>query len=218
MEPIWHFKLPHKLVDREGYILSTCQGKKVLHLGCVDYPITSEQVKSERWLHAKLMQVAKDVTGVDNNDEGVQYLRSYGYSNIVYGNAEELATVTSAVYEIIVAGEIIEHLSNPGAFLNSARSVMGEESVLIISTTNAFCLRRFLRVPFGTESVHPDHVYYFSHATLSALLKRYGFTVLEAAAYRLSNKSNRVAHVVETVASFISPNLCEGIIYRAKKV
>jgi len=219
MRTNWYHSLPNNLVDREDLIIELCKSRKVLHLGCIDFPYTEEQIKSERWLHCKITNVASKVLGVDNAKEGIEYVKkTLGINNIIYGDVEKLFDIVgSESFEIIVAGEIIEHLSNVGLFLENVKKIMADETLLVISTINAFCLRRFIRIPFGLESVHPDHVYYFSHATLTSLLNRKGFKIVERANYKLRNKKPIIPYIVETVGSLISKNLCEGLIYVVKR-
>ncbi|MCV4607588.1 hypothetical protein OFB74_32295, partial [Escherichia coli] len=70
-------------------------------------------------------------------------------------------------FDVIVAGEIIEHLNNPGLFLSGVRRFMHRDSKLVTTTINAYCAMRFfvyaLRGRRGiNEFVHPDHVAYYS--------------------------------------------------------
>ncbi len=209
-----HFSLPNSLVDRERFILNACRGKSVLHLGCADFPYTEESIKSGTWLHAKLSDVAAKCLGVDLDAEAVTRLRTqHGIDNIVEGNAEELDKLNGEFFDVVLAGEIIEHLNNPGLFLDTARKVLKPDGELLITTTNAFCLRRFIRIPFNTESIHPDHLYYFSHTTLQTLTKRYGYLLKEAHSYRLPNRRPILPFIVERMATIITPNWGEGIIH-----
>ena len=113
---------------------------------------------------------------------------------------------------MVVAGEIIQHLPNPGMFLRSVRSVLRPEARVVITTINAYCLRRFVRLPFGIESVHCDHVAYYSHQTLRRLCEMHGYSVLDQLSYRLPNRRPLLPYFVERLACMISPNLGEGII------
>jgi 2-polyprenyl-3-methyl-5-hydroxy-6-metoxy-1,4-benzoquinol methylase len=207
------YKLPTKLVDREQFVLDMCKEKNVLHLGCADFPYTDESIKSGKWLHAKITSVASSCLGVDLDKESIEKLKNqYGVDNIVEGNAEALNKCSDQKFDVIVAGEIIEHLNNPGMFLDSARDMLSPGGRLVITTTNAYCFRRFLRVLFSIESIHPDHTYYFSHTTLHTLAKRFGYSLSDASCYRLPNKTPFLPYLVERVATIFSSNLGEGII------
>src|SRR3989344_4764139 len=102
------------ITDRYALIKKYCAGKDVLDVGCVDHNANEELENS--WLHKIIKSVAKSVIGVDFEENEVQKLRAKGY-NIVVGDVE---TVTiGKTFDVIVAGELIEHLSNPGLFLEN---------------------------------------------------------------------------------------------------
>jgi len=54
--------------------------------------------------------------------------------NVVVGDAETLDM--DGKYDYVVAGELIEHLLNPGAFLAAAKGWIAEGGTLIITTPN----------------------------------------------------------------------------------
>ncbi len=64
-------------------------------------------------------------------------------------------------FDIIIAGEIIEHLGCPGAFLRSTRFIMNTKTDLILTTPNVFSLKLFFHTSLRREKIHNDHNYYF---------------------------------------------------------
>jgi 2-polyprenyl-3-methyl-5-hydroxy-6-metoxy-1,4-benzoquinol methylase len=216
-----HYRLPGQLVDRVDYILKACVGKKVLHLGCADYGSSGDwenTLRTGRWLHAKIERVAREVIGVDSSVEAIKVLKEkHNIENLFVGDAQQLEKLGKGCFDIIVAGEIIEHLSCPGNFLNSARTILRNNGEIIITTVNAYCVRRFCRIPFGVESVHPDHVAYYSHRTIERLADIHGFEMIYQCSYRITHNKPLLPYYLEKIASLISPNLCEGIIGHMKK-
>jgi 2-polyprenyl-3-methyl-5-hydroxy-6-metoxy-1,4-benzoquinol methylase len=214
---VTHFKLPKSAVHREEFLLSLCRGKRVLHLGCTDTPFTDESIAAGRWLHATLSGSASECVGVDIDANTIRRLRDqYGVCNIVHGDAENLEQLDRGRFDVVVAGEVIEHLGNPARFLTSARAVLKPNGVVAITTTNAFCLRRMLRVSLGSESVHPDHHYYFSHSTLRRLAVSCGYYCVEQHNYRILHKSPLFPYFVEFLAMTVNANLGEGIVLVCK--
>ena len=215
-----HYDIPRRLVNREAYILQRCSGKRVLHIGCMDYSSSGNwqaSMESSEWLHSKIRRVAAESIGIDNAAEAVQLARSrHGMHDIYVADAEQLDTLKKGTFDVVIAGEILEHLHSPGSFLNSAHGVLRQDGSLIVTTINAFCLRRLVRIPFGKESVHVDHVAYYSHRTLQCLAQMCNYHVVEQAAYRLPNTKPLFPYLVEMFISLISPNLCEGIVCRMK--
>jgi len=211
-----HFALPNRRVAREEYLIRHCAGKRVLHLGCADWSTSGDwlhRVESGAWLHGRLRAVASECIGVDNASDAVAYLHERcGLPDIYVADAEQLVLPGARPFDVIVAGELIEHLACPGAFLESAKTLMHPDALLLVTTCNAYCLRRLLRVVFGVESVHEDHVAYYSHRTLARLAELCGYEVVEQLNYRLPNRLPRLPYVVETLACTLAPNVGEGII------
>ena len=162
--------------------METCCGKRVLHLGCADYPLTEEKVSMGALLYSEIAKVAQVQIGVDNSVEGIELLRRYGYKNLYVADAESILECVpneDQHFDVVIAGEIIEHLSNPGLFLDSVKAALGKGGELVLTTVNAYCLFRFVWYlgHLGVEYVHPDHVYYFSVSTLKRLAARHGYVV-----------------------------------------
>lgn len=208
----------HLVRDRAAFIVDASRGKRVLHIGFVDFPFLKTRIESGAWLHARLASVAREIVGVDMAGDDIASLHDHPeYGTLIEGNAEELHLLGLAPFDLIVAGEVVEHLDNPGRFLDSARSVLAPGGRLLVSVPNAFCVRRLLRIPFGLEKVHPDHVAYYSQATLAELLRRHGYDVEYAAGYRLPQSGgNGFAFQLDRLLSIVSPNLCEGVICVAR--
>lgn len=216
-----HFHLPRCLVDRKNYILKHCSDKKVLHVGCIDYASSTnleEVISSERWLHKAIESVAGEVVGVDNAADTITLLKErFGYKKIFLADAQNLRNLGKGRFDVIVAGEVIEHMPNPGLFFESAHSVINPGGFIIVTTINAYCARRFIRIPFGKESIHPDHVAYYSHRTLQHLVEMSGYVVTEQCSYKIPNRKPFLPYVVEQLVCFISPNLGEGIICKVEE-
>ena len=124
-------------------------------------------------------------------------------------------------FDVIIGGEVIEHLSNPGSFLDGIKRFLRPDSKLVITTVNAYCAMRFaiygLRGKRGhNEPVHPDHVSYYSYRTLTLLLKRHQLRLDEFYFYDLGKEHrpfNRwFYNVLNDVSVRISPQLSDGIV------
>lgn len=182
-------KLPKDIevvIGRKDFVLERCRGKRVLHLGCVDEGLTSERLQAGILLHTQLLSVAKEVYGVDISEEGLRLLQEAGIPNLVLGNVEHLDRISELrgkKFDIILATELIEHLNNPGLFLQSAKSLFHENTIMIITTPNAYRITGFGYILKGLECVHPDHNYWFTWSTLTSLLSKNGYQVIDARLY-----------------------------------
>lgn len=144
-------------------------------------------MSTDTWLHEKLMKVATRVVGVDIDRTGIENLRSRGIPDLFVGDAEHLETssLPDIDYDIVVAGEVIEHLANFGLFLTGVRRLMRQNTVMVISTPNALRLENFLLTGAGWEMCHPDHYCCFSPFTFESTLTRTGFRIVERHVYPL---------------------------------
>lgn len=154
-------------------ILQRCEGS-ILDIGCVQH--TLECVKNDSWLHGNLTEIFNDVVGIDLLKEEVKILNKMGY-NVIYANAEKF--VLDEKFNTIVAGELIEHLSNPGNFLDSCYNHLNENGKLILTTPNSFWIEHPVRKMFGKLHINPQHTAWYDDVVLPQLAERHQFTVVE---------------------------------------
>lgn len=217
-----------KLVyDRASLIVDYCKNKNVLHLGCVESGATSESFRNNSLLHLKIMGVAKKVIGMDIDQEGLNYLGSHGIPDIIYGDAQNLDNFSfDTPIDIIVAGEILEHLPNPGLFLNGIHRFISKNNhdiVLLITVPNAFSIIHFMSLFLNKkELIMPDHNFYFSYSTLKTLLERNEFQLTDFYTYsNLEKNRNPLKRIIKgifnkTIFRF-SPQIAQGLIAVAVK-
>ena len=155
------FRVPKvkTVIGRMDFVIDRCKGKRVLHLGCVDEGLTQERIKSGSLLHTRLMSVAKEVLGVDISAEGIKLLREDGIDNLVVGNIEQLDQIEELKqqnFDIILLTEVLEHLNNPGLFLQSVKKkLFSPDTVMIITVPNGL---RFTGLGYTLRG-YPDHNY-----------------------------------------------------------
>lgn len=147
------------VVDRVAYIVDQCRGKRVLNLGC-----------ASGGLHETITQVARGIYGVDIEPG----LRTWLVCDLDETPAQVYARAKDLGIEVIVAGEILEHLGAPRSLLRVLRLF---QCPLIVSVPNAFSDVGRSWLAKGYENVHRQHVAYYSYKTLHTLLTRCGFTV-----------------------------------------
>lgn len=211
-----------EIVQRIDFIKKMSVGKKVLHLGCTNYPYTEDSIKNEMLLHFDLGKTAADLYGFDFDEAGLDVLRKHDVKNLYRADLEKLEDVAlDETFDVIIAGEMIEHLSNPGLFLKGIKRFMRKDTKLIITTINAYSAMRFviyaLRGKGGVnEPVHPDHVFYYSYSTLKLLLERENYTIEQFLFYDLGNEHRPHArwynNFINDIFVRFSPQLCDGVI------
>lgn len=158
--------------DKIRYISEFCEGSDVLHLGCIG---NDQIIDSDQWLHSSIEDVSKSCLGMDINEEGIREMENRGY-NAVVDDAQDFSIEND--FDVIVAGEIIEHLPNPGGLFESARDHLRSSGQLILTTPNPFALIRFMLYysPIHEFDVFEEHVSWFDRVTLRQFASRYGFS------------------------------------------
>ena len=162
---VFHNKkeLIDKLISNEDIVLDIGfwgQGKKM---------------ESPDWPHRLLKNKAKDVYGIDLEvdyrkipiDERGKYFQCA---------AEDFSLEMR--FDVVFAGDLIEHLVNPGLFLDNVKKHIRKNGRLILTTPNTFSL--FLiagKITRSEPPINSDHTFYFNRRTLEVLLNKCGWEV-----------------------------------------
>jgi SAM-dependent methyltransferase len=136
-------------------------GRLILDVGCGSGTVTRFYTEGNR------------VTGIDVDKQALAICRErYGVETVWADFAIELPFV-AATFDVVVAGETIEHLPYPAIFLEEVRRVLVPTGLFLGSVPNAYRLQNRFDVlrgkPFDRD---PTHLHHFSLASLRALLAR----------------------------------------------
>ncbi|MEA3296510.1 MAG: glycosyltransferase [candidate division Zixibacteria bacterium] len=197
--------------NRKQFTVDFCKGKRVLHIGCVDTGIMEQRILKNNFLHYHIGQVAKNLVGVDINEDGIKHLSDAGYDVHLLNieTDDELLKKLSRDVDVIVIPEVIEHLDNAGMALNNLKAC-GFRGDILISTPNAFSYRTFQLLANNVELVHPDHNYYYSVTTLTTLLGKHGLEIRRLLMYYWSSNDEIGRRMPDILRS--CPYHAEGII------
>jgi 2-polyprenyl-3-methyl-5-hydroxy-6-metoxy-1,4-benzoquinol methylase len=132
---------PWFIVHRKDWILPFVQGKKALDLGCVEH--TAAKSSDPDWLHGLIAQGATSVLGVDILERDIAVLKAEG-QHVVCANVETMDL--GDTFEVAIAGDLIEHLSNPNLFMDRVRVHLKPGGLLLITTPNAVTFMRFMEL------------------------------------------------------------------------
>ena len=147
------------VMDRAEYILQLCAGKIVMDIGC-----TGE-------LHHGIEQVAEKCYGMDI----VECPDVTNFYQVDIDHSEWLPAPSDV--ELVIAGEVIEHLSNAGHFLDMLHVYNCD---VVITTPNAFSeAGRYSLLKSQIENVNVEHTAWYSWHTLKVLIERHGFEIVE---------------------------------------
>lgn len=163
----WRQKMLHPIPDAEvvpnrpKWLVERVAGKVVLDVGCASGA-----------LHEALAASASRIYGIDRESTNQATSVKYDLDEV---NGKDLPFWDLPI-EVIVCGEVIEHLRNPGWALDRFRRCW-PDAELIITVPNAFGGGSWIHR--GIECVNPDHVAWYSWHTLKVLVERSGYEVLE---------------------------------------
>lgn len=136
-------------------------GKLILDVGCGSGTVTRFYAEGNR------------VTGIDVDKQALSVCRErYGVETVWADFATELP-FAAAAFDVVVAGETIEHLPYPAIFLEEVRRVLVPTGLFLGSVPNAYRLRNRFDIlrgkPFDRD---PTHLHHFSLTSLRELLAR----------------------------------------------
>ncbi|WP_222920211.1 class I SAM-dependent methyltransferase [Natrinema sp. SYSU A 869] len=148
--------------------------ESVLDIGCVAHD--SAKRHDEAWLHELVVQVADDALGVDVLEDELSALADAGY-DVTAGDAQDLSL--EETFDVIVVGELIEHLVDFDGLLESVDEHLADGGKLVITTPNAMAVHWTALRLLDQTFVNTGHTCWFDAVTLTQLLERYGFEPIE---------------------------------------
>lgn len=162
--------------SRRDILLTFCQGKRVLDIGCVQHD--AAQSTHENWLHGLIVGMASYVLGVDYLPEAVRDLREKGY-NVIVGDVNKPLPIDDK-FDVIIVGNLIEHLSNFEGLLLNIQKLLAKDGVALISTANPFFKEQYFYSALKNSIiVNQEHTCWIDPVTLDQLCVRFGLVTSE---------------------------------------
>lgn len=154
-------------LSRVQVFQNLCQGKRVLHVGCADWPITDLNAS----LHLALQPHCAVLDGVDLHVEALDMLRPH-----VTGELFSDISQANGQYDVVIVPEVMEHVANVEAFLAELEAI--NASCWFISVPDAFqCRAAHFDYNRDTETfyeaVHPDHNVWYTPYTFANTIQKY---------------------------------------------
>lgn len=165
---------------REKIILDLIRNKDVLDIGSVG--------QTDAYNLWDLYQSVKykSLTGIDIPGAENERIDTFGSASvrrderIIFGNMETYSF--NKTFDVVVAGDVIEHVENQGLFLKNIHRHLRDDGRLIITTPNA----QWLTV---IGKPNPTHTLWHDRYTLERILLVSGFCI-DDFRYYYGNKKN----------------------------
>jgi 2-polyprenyl-3-methyl-5-hydroxy-6-metoxy-1,4-benzoquinol methylase len=140
-------------------------GRRVLDLGCRDGALSRAYLDGN------------DVVGLDVDREALARAQQLGLKT-EWADLDEPLAFPDESFDVVVAGELLEHIRSPPSLIDEARRVLRPGGTLVGSTPNGFRLKNRLRFAAGRHpEPDPTHLHLFRTDDLRELLQ--GFEQME---------------------------------------
>jgi SAM-dependent methyltransferase len=165
------------VTPKDRLLIELARGRKVLDLGCIDHSAETALDLGDSWLHSQLRQVADQLVGIDQLADDAATLNERGY-DIRIADVERLDLGES--FDLVVAGDLIEHLSNPGLFLQSVAEHLDGEGALVVTTPNPFNVEQFAQALFRNQIMaNLEHTMWLDPRVMHELVARSPFEIVD---------------------------------------
>jgi 2-polyprenyl-3-methyl-5-hydroxy-6-metoxy-1,4-benzoquinol methylase len=179
--------------------------KKVIHVGCIDHvPLLKERFISGEWLHQQITDISSKCVGIDINAEGVDYVKKeFGTDNVYCLDItkDPLDILKNEDYDVIILGEVLEHIDNPVEFLSTIRQRCQNVEQIIITVPHIISRDRLQDAHKGLEIINSDHRYWFTAYTLAKIMTQAGIFLTEI-----------------QYANLVKLNLAERFFFKIRKI
>lgn len=136
-------------------------GRRVLDVGCRYGTLTS------RYL------AGNDVVGIDVDRDALEKAAELGIET-VWADAEEPLPFDDRSFDVVVAGELLEHVRDPEALVDEVHRVLRPGGTFVGSVPNAFRVKNRLRFLGGRPpESDPTHLHIFRPGDVRRLLARF---------------------------------------------
>jgi len=204
---------------RNTFIRKYVSKKNVLDLGFL-----GEGSEYFSDLHTVIRSHARSTFGVDIHAQRVAKAIKAG-ANAVCDDVSTLTKLKGKKFDVIAAGELLEHMSDAGLFLQTLKKHLNAEGIILITTPNILALRYMVRHtllgnenPFWSnrsDEIAYGHVIGHTKHLLTNLVLREGFSVVEST-YGIKDEYGGIKGNCEKFLSTVVPRFAPTLLMAIK--
>ncbi|MDQ5819822.1 MAG: class I SAM-dependent methyltransferase [Actinomycetota bacterium] len=143
-------------------------GKRVLDVGCRYGALTRAYAEGN------------DVVGVDVDREALEEAARELAIETHWANVDDGLAFEDASFDVVVAGELLEHIRDPERLVAEARRVLRPGGTFVASVPNAYRLKNRVRFMLGRNpEENPTHLHMFTPDEVRKLLEGFERPALE---------------------------------------
>jgi len=114
--------------------------------------------------------------GIEKSPEAREYARTR--NNIDLLTPDKLYSIEIASIDIVTLWHVLEHLYDPGKYLDSVFSILKEKGFLVIAVPNHISYDARIYREFWAAWDVPRHLWHFNRGTIQLLCRKYGFELV----------------------------------------
>lgn len=164
-----------------AWIFSQARGRgAILDIGAVGHDI--ENASRPDWKFKQLTELAERVVGVDILEAECAELQKRGYSVLCVDATSD--TDLGQKFDLIIIGDVIEHVNNPVAMLAFAKRHLAPNGSVLVATPNPHYFNMYAKVVRqGTAIDNLEHISWFSPFHALELGRRSGLKMTRYATF-----------------------------------
>lgn len=184
--------------ERFDAVKDLLRGTSLLDIG------SASRYRRDDWMHGLIAAESTDVVGIDMDEEAIAIIKERGL-DVRVGDARNFDL--GRKFEVVFAGELIEHLDDVRGFLQSVRRHLLPGGRLVLTTPNPFYFANFIYRYGGHAHVHYQHTCWFCEDTIKRVLEVNGFSEVKVSFIGHTSPSKLRQGFVSALRYFLPPRL-----------
>ncbi|MCR4378610.1 MAG: class I SAM-dependent methyltransferase [Rhodospirillales bacterium] len=189
------------ITDAHVLIVEMAKGLRVLNVGAAGNAAYYRDNGMDGWLHARLVQSAETLAGLDLDGDEAQAASGQGF-NIQVGNCEHADL--GETFDLIVLADVLEHVDNPALAMANMICHLSPGGKIVLTTPNATFFGNVVNALMRRgPNVYWDHVNLYTPENIQALCDRHGWTLLQTRMYSLTDRRDVSVRVKSAVIALV---------------